>query len=116
MKRRSKRKSQSEAPWVTYSRCFLLTLGLLFVGLSAWGLLDADDRDSWPAWLQPVMIGMLILGLLVLAVAFFGSRKDAESWANAGSQHEASIILLIIAAPLYFTLKPFDRTSRRKRS
>ena len=113
--RRSKDRT-AKAPWVTYPRCLLLTLGLLFAGLATWGLVSSDDRQSWPGWLWLVVIGFLLLGVLVLAVALFGSRKDAESWADAGTQHEASIVLIIIAAPLYFLLKLFDRSGRRKGS
>jgi len=105
MKNRSKKRRTGDREWISYPRCFLFTLGILFVALPIFVIQDSDDMESWPEWGRPVLIGMLILGVVVIAAGFVGSEKTSESWMNAATQNDASVILLILAAPMYFTLK-----------
>ena len=100
-----RRKKKVISKGVSFPRCGLITLGMLFVGIPVYALTTSSDRASWPDWLHPVMVCMLILGLFVIAAGVFSSDQTVESWLNAGTQHEASFILLILAAPLYFALK-----------
>jgi peptidoglycan/LPS O-acetylase OafA/YrhL len=90
---------------LSFARCCLISLGMLLAGLPVYVLNASVDRASWPDWFHPLMVGMLLLGLFVLAAAVSSSEKTVESWLNAGTQCDASIILLILAAPLYFAMK-----------
>ena len=78
---------------------------MLFLALPIIAINSSEDVASWPDWARPVLMGMVILGIMVLLGAILGSDKTAESWMNAGSQNEASLVLIILAAPLYFLLK-----------
>jgi hypothetical protein len=78
---------------------------MLFIALPIFVIQDSDDIESWPEWGRPVLTGMFILGLVVIAAGFVGSEKTSDSWMNAATHNDASIILLILAAPMYFTLK-----------
>ena len=98
---------------MTYARCFLLTLGGIFTGLAFLGIkASAAAKDKPPEWLPLVLVCLAILGLFMLAVGFVGSRKDAEALADKTSGHEATIIVMILAAPLYWLLKAFEKRKR----
>jgi hypothetical protein len=86
-------------------------MGIVALVFSAQG----HDRSGWPAW-SYALLGMLVLvGALLLAIGLFGSRKDAEAWADYSSRHEAAILVMILAAPLYFLLKLIEGSGSRSR-
>ena len=92
--------------WVTYPRSFVLTLGGLFLGLVAWvWTKDGERRAEWPLFAWCLFLGAAALGLVLLVVGFAASNKTVEHWADKGSTHEASIFVMLIAAPVYFFLK-----------
>lgn len=106
MKKRTKAKRISPQ-WVTFPRCFLLTLGMFFVGVSLWAINESKGEENLPAWVPALLFGMLVLGILLLAVVIIGSRRDAETWMDTASRNDAALIVIIIAAPLYLILKLF---------
>ncbi len=111
--KRSPRPKRLQGPWVTYERCFLLTLGGLFSGLALLGIKTFSSREEQgPEWLPVVLFCLFFLGLFMIAVGFFGSRKDAESLADQTSGHEAIFVVMLLAAPLYYLLKAIEK--RRK--
>jgi len=106
------------APWVTYPRCFLLTVGGLFVALGTWGITDiCTSGEAVPSWL-PWLIGVFtISGLWLLGTGLFGSSKEADKLGDqASSAHEAMLLVMILAAPLYFLLKWIERRSSNRSS
>jgi uncharacterized membrane protein len=100
---RRKRKVIRKSP--SYARCCLITLGIIFVGTPVYAFATIGDSAPSPDWFRAVMAGILVLGLFSIAAGAFASDQTVESWLNAGTQHDASIVILILAAPLYFTLK-----------
>jgi hypothetical protein len=111
--KRSPRPRRLQGPWVTYERCFLLTLGGLFSGLAFVGIKSlAAGTYKPPEWLPLVLVCLAMLGLFMIVVGFFGSRKDAGSLADQTSGHEAMFVVMILAAPLYYLLKAIEK--RRK--
>ncbi len=111
--KRSPKSKRPTGPWVTYARCFLLTLGSLFTGLAFLGIKAfSAEENKPPEWLPLVLACLAILGLFMLAVGFFGSRKDAEALADETSKHEATFVVMVLAAPLYFLLKAFEKRKR----
>ncbi|QTN34136.1 hypothetical protein HZ994_18035 [Akkermansiaceae bacterium] len=80
-------------------------MGMFFVGVAAVGFNETGGEEPIPGWLPFLLLGMLVLGVVLLAVAVIGSRRDADSWMESASRTEASIVVMIVAAPLYFVLR-----------
>ena len=96
----------NDSEWVAYPRSFLLTLGLLFVALPCWVWHKQGDRASeWPTFAWALFCGVGVLGVILLLVGLFASPRAGERWADAASTHEASIVVMIIAAPVHFLFK-----------
>lgn len=111
--KRNRKPKRSTGPWVTYERCFLMTLGACFSGLSLLGIKVFSSReDQGPEWLPVMFFCLFFLGLFLISVGIFAARKDADSMARDSIVHEVVLIVWIIAAPLYFLLKAFEK--RRK--
>ena len=95
-----------QSNWVSYGRAFLLTLSALFTGLQfyIWRT-DGYRSAEWKFWhwILFCLIGTLAVALLL--VGLFGKSRNVERWFDAATRHDASIVILIIAAPLYFLLK-----------
>jgi len=111
--KRSPKSKRPTGPWVTYERCFLITLGGIFTGLALLMIKAfSAEKEKPPEWLPLMLAGLAILGLFMLAVGFFGSRKDAEALADKTSGHEAILVVMILAAPLYYVLKALEKKKR----
>jgi cytochrome bd-type quinol oxidase subunit 2 len=92
----------------TYCRSYLVTFGLLFVALSIliWRR-DGAQIALWPWW-GFVLLAVFLLGGIALALfGLFGPSSKMESWADAASTHEASLIIMVLAYPVYLVLAPF---------
>jgi hypothetical protein len=80
-------------------------------GMGFWTLGRADGPA--PQWILLVLGACLMMGLWSLFTGLFGSSKDADVLAEqSSSPHEASLIVIILAAPLYCLLKYLE--SRRR--
>lgn len=95
----------------------MLTLGGLLSGLALMGIKAFSERGNERAdWLPVLLSCVLVLGLFFIAVGIFGSRKDADSMTETASVHEAILIVMIVAAPLYFLLKAIENRRKKKRT
>jgi hypothetical protein len=95
-----------DSDWVGYGRSFLLTLGLLFIAIPCWVWHKQGDRASeWPTFSWILFWGVGVLGVILLLVGLLASARAVEWWADAASRHEASIIVMVIAAPVHFLLR-----------
>lgn len=102
--------SSDNSDWAGYARSFLITLGMLFVGLPCWVWHKQGERASeWTTFGWFLFWGVGVLGLLLLAIAILASTRTVERWADAASTHEASNLVMIIAAPVYFVFKWLTR-------
>ena len=91
----------------TYGRSYLVTFGLLFAGL---GVL------FWPGPTADVGTDALLVmglffagGLGVLLLGLLGPDHRMERWADALSTHEVSLVIMLLAYPVYLLLAPFYR-------
>ncbi len=92
--------------WVSYGRSFLMTLGLLFLALPCWIWEKQGDRSSeWSEFAWAMLYGFAALGVFFLMFALLASAKSVDKLADAASTHEASLLIMVIAAPVYFFLK-----------
>ena len=83
-----------------------MTLGLCFLALPVWiWEQQGDQSPEWSAWAWALLYGLTGLGMFLLLVALVAPAKMVDRWAEAASSHEATIIVLLIAAPVYFLLR-----------
>jgi hypothetical protein len=100
----------SNRSWVTYERSYLVTLGVAFVGLTAFIWRKQHDTFAeWPTWAYFVFFGFPILGLVLLGVGLFAGRDRIEKWADGASRHEASFIIMIVAFPVFLLMSIFEK-------
>jgi hypothetical protein len=96
--------------WVTYERSYLVTAGLALIGLPAFvWYRQGDEFAEWPTLVWLLLAALAVLGLWLVGLGFMASRKRIENWAEALSKHEAGIILMILAYPVYLVMSLFVR-------
>lgn len=99
-----------DSDWVSFGRSFLLTLGLLFVVTPCWVWHEQGDGASeWPMFAWVLFWGVGVSGVILLLIGLLARPRAVESWADAASRHEASILVMILAAPVYFLLRVISR-------
>lgn len=105
-----RRRNLHSPDWVSYPRAFLLTLSLLFLALPCWVWEKQGDRSSeWSNFAWVLLYGFAAIGVILLMAALIGPEKWVDKLADAVSTHEASLVVMIIAAPVYFLLKWITR-------
>ena len=113
-RKRARKKRPASGAWVTYPRCFVLTLALIFIGLPSFiYFAEGHSFHEAPRWAKVLVGAMATGGVILLAVGMLGSRRDNEKLAESADVHELSLIIMILAAPLYLILKLFSGNFRR---
>lgn len=109
----SRKGHKSNAPgesWVLYGRSYLVTLGLISIGVMPFFWKEYGDKFSqWPMWLHFVFFGLPILGLVFIGVGLLAARARIERWADGASRHEAGIIVMILALPVFLVMWVFGK-------
>ena len=110
MRRKGHKSNASGGSWVMYERSYLVTLGLAFIGVMAfvWKK-QGDEFSEWPAWSYFFFFGLPILGLVLIGVGLLASRARIEKWADGMSRHEASILVMILALPVFLVMSVFEK-------
>ncbi|WP_431822910.1 hypothetical protein [Burkholderia sp. F1] len=92
----------------TYSRSYLVTLGLALAVLGFFGLSlhDAMNGD-WVPFAVAFLVACGLGGLAMILVGRFGSGRTVDGWADATSSHDAALIVMAIAFPLHLVLRHF---------
>lgn len=99
-------KSRSRQAMALYCRSYLLTLGgitvagVLFVIYAATSSVEGLPSGGWG-----LVAVFGLLGITLVTTGIFGSRSMVDRLADWTSGHEISIFLMILAFPLYWTLK-----------
>lgn len=85
-----------------------MTLGLVFVafGVCLWQFGDSTVA-SWSWWWFSVLASFMFGGVCLVAYGLLGPSSKMESLAEASARHEASLIIMVLAYPVYFVLVPF---------
>lgn len=99
--------------WVTYERAYLITLGLVFIGLTItiW-FKQGDTYPDWPTWGKGLFYLLPALGILIVGIGCSVKKQSLDYWADRMSTHEACIILMIIAFPVYLLMSCFEAKKR----
>lgn len=110
----SRKKRSSLDP--TYCRAYLVTLGLALTVLAG-GLCWGMDAGAGAAggWTVVLVAGMGTAGIALLLAGLLGPSERMEAWADSASRHEASLLVLVLAYPVYLVLALFYGTGRSGR-
>ncbi|NDK39743.1 hypothetical protein DT603_12910 [Pseudoxanthomonas gei] len=92
----------------TYCRSYLVTLGLAFAVCGLAGLLlDGGAITTWPWWGFALIALFLLGGIGLILLGLLGPSGRMEDWAEVSSRHEASLIIMVLAYPVYLVLSLF---------
>lgn len=91
--------------WLSYPRTVVLLLGLGLAGVLAWILFHGGQKEQNPWWEGALLLLLAVWAIILLFVGLFGSNRIVEKWGDWSTTHEASIIVMIVAAPIYWLLK-----------
>jgi hypothetical protein len=92
----------------TYCRSYLVTLGLAFAVFSIFIFqLDGAAIATWPWWGFVLFAIFLVGGIGLVLFGLLGPSSKMESWAEVSSRHEASLIIMVLAYPVYLVLSLF---------
>ena len=107
----AKRKAKpSNRSWVTYERSYLVTLGLAFIALTAFIWTKQGNKFSeWPTWSYFVFFGFPLLGLILMGLGVLAGRDQIEKWADSASRHEASVLIMIVAFPVFLVMSILEK-------
>ena len=90
-----------------------MTMGLLFAGIPVLILMiQGDQRAEWPAWAWALLVGLGAIGVGLACVGLFGNKSTTERWVrhtDSVAHPEVPLFVAMIAAPLFFILKLFER-------
>lgn len=101
------RKGKSFGISATYCRSYLITLGLCFIGIAAFVVSrNGIDPRGVPWWGLLILVAFLFGGLALAIFGFVGPSNRMEKWANVASRHEASLIIMALAYPIYLVISP----------
>ncbi|MBN3788324.1 hypothetical protein [Burkholderia sp. Ac-20353] len=92
----------------TFFRSYLATLGLAFSVLGFFGLSQYDAMNGdWVPFAVTILVAAALGGLVMILVGLFGSVRTVQRWADVASFDDATLIVMVIAFPLYLVLRPF---------
>jgi hypothetical protein len=99
------RKRRSRDSTATFCRSYLVTLGLAFIALSIfiWHR-DGGGVATWPWWGFALLAVFFFGGFSLISFGLLGPSSKMESWAEISSRHEASLIIIVLAYPVYLLL------------
>jgi len=104
--------TKNKKNWILYCRSFLLTLGGFFILFSLWGGWVTFNRNElYQVPNIALIVGFLIIGVSTTYIGLYSPNNKIEKWANASSKHWFSIVLMLLAYPVYLVL-----LSRQKRN
>jgi len=92
--------------WLTYPRIVVLLLGIFFAGFLVWmlqGLMLGTESKRW--WELALLLLIAVFAVILIFVGVFGSNRMVEKWGDSATTHEASVVVMIVAAPIYWLLK-----------
>ena len=65
--------------------------------------------SEWPVWSYFAFFGLPGLGVALIVIGLCARDAQVEKWADAASRHEASIIIMIAALPVYALMSIFKK-------
>lgn len=102
------RKLKTQEAATTYCRSYLVTLGLAFVVPGILILLQIIPAIAiWPWWGLAVLAAVSFCGVGLIVFGLFGPSSQMGKMADAASRHEASLVIMALAYPVYLVLAPF---------
>lgn len=97
-----------------FYRSYLITLGLILTAGGVGAVLLDWSGNLSIGWLGGIFaVAIAVLGAALLLVGMFGSAARVETWSDHASIHEGSIILAVVALPLFLLLRLFQHLDNR---
>ncbi|MES2982778.1 MAG: hypothetical protein V4727_10735 [Verrucomicrobiota bacterium] len=108
-------KKRNPHSWVTYERCYLITIGLALISLAViiW-VKSGHEASEWPGWAHVLFIVLPLLGFTIIAVGLKAKRQTIQNWAEGISRHEAFILIMILAFPIYLLCELLSRRNGKR--
>ena len=104
----SSHKSRKPERLATYCRSYLVTLGLTFISLALYfSRGNLNDVASWPLLSLAFFATLVIGGLALIWLGLTGPTSKMEAWAEVTARHEATVLIMALAYPVYLALAPF---------
>ena len=88
-------------------RVFLFIVGGAFLVLPVLAL--RSEKLASPVWAVVVAIAFALLGCCMLLVSVLGSRALVDKWSDAAGNHEASVVVFIVALPIAWLIRKVIR-------
>ena len=103
------RRQKEFAATSTYCRSYMVTFGLILVAGSMfiWQHEKSEAAASWPWWGFALFSAFLPGGAALVLFGLLGPSSKMENWAEVLSRHEASLIIMALAYPVYLLISPF---------
>jgi hypothetical protein len=84
----------------------VILLGLIFAGFLVWMLKGwMQGTEPKRSWEVALLLLLAVWAFILLFVGIFGSNRMVAKWGDSATTHEASIVVMIVAAPIYWLLK-----------
>jgi hypothetical protein len=97
---------------ILYTRCFLLTVAGFLAAIAVVMMRDPSWMTEGP-WFKLVLVtAFSVAALATLALAFGGGKRTVVRWAEKCSTSEASILLMIVAFPVYLLARAIGFRAR----
>lgn len=92
-----------------FCRSYIVTLGLALVAACAfiWLHEPSESNTAWPALRFTLATGFPVSGSAFVLFGLLGSSRKMERWADVLSRHEATLIIMAVAYPIYLVISPF---------
>ena len=106
------RKKKSKITSAVYARSFLTTMGLFFLAIPLYGLITEgfnffSELSELSLLSIFMIIGLSLLGIISTLIGLFASTKKVEKWFGSVTTSEGSILIMVLAYPVYLILSLF---------
>jgi hypothetical protein len=100
-----KRSPKDPGAMADYGRSYIITLGLAFVAFAVFvWVRDGAAVATWPWWAFGLLAGFVLGGVCLVLFGLLGPANRMEHWAEVLARHDASIVVIVLAFPVYFLL------------
>jgi hypothetical protein len=99
----------------SYGRAFILTSGLAVLGLMfvVW-IAQGHKSKEWPPYAWFLFCAMILTGFLICCFSLGSSNKTIKKWFDSSGIHGGEIVIAIVAAPVYWIGRLFEKPRRRR--
>ena len=75
---------------------------------------QGHKSEDWTAFAWILFGGVILTGFLVCCFSIGSSNKAIKKWFKSSGTHEGEIVVAIVAAPVYWIGRLFEKPRRRR--